>query len=88
MFRSKMSRLRNASREYDGLYFPKVIPPRTVSTEDLLKEISRNCSLKRSDLIAVLTELSEFLLHHLPKVYVCRAREDALQGTAYYGERY
>lgn len=60
-----MTRLRNSSREYDGLWFPKAVHPRTVTTEDLLKEIPRNCSLKRSDLLAALNELSEFLLHHL-----------------------
>ncbi len=65
MFRFKMTRLRNSSRDYNGLWFPKAVHPRTVTTEDLLKEIPRNCSLKRSDLIAALNELSEFLLHHL-----------------------
>ena len=65
MFRFKMTRLRNSSRDYDGLYFPKAVHPRTVTTEDILKEIPRNCSLKRSDLLAALNELSEFLLHHL-----------------------
>src|SRR5574344_612036 len=65
MFKYQMTKLRNASREYDGLWFPKALHPVTVTTEDLLKEIPRNCSLKRSDLLAALTELSEFLLRHL-----------------------
>ena len=65
MFRFKMTRLRNSSRDYDGLWFPKAVHPITVTTEDLLKEIPKNCSLKRSDLLAALNELSEFLLHHL-----------------------
>ncbi len=60
-----MTKLRNASREYDGLWFPKALHPITVTTEELLKEIPRSCSLKRSDLLAALTELSEFLLRHL-----------------------
>ena len=60
-----MTRLKNSSRDYDGLWFPKAVHSTTVTTEDLLKEIPRNCSLKRSDLIAALNELSEFLLHHL-----------------------
>ena len=60
-----MTRLKNASRDYDGLYFPKAVHPITVTTKDLLKEIPKNCSLKRSDLLAALTELSEFLLRHL-----------------------
>ena len=60
-----MTKLRNASREYDGLWFPKALHPITVTTEELLKEIPKSCSLKRSDLLAALTELSEFLLRHL-----------------------
>ena len=65
MFRFRMTKLRNSSRDYDGLWFPKALHPITVTTKDLLKEIPRNCSLKRSDLLAALTELSEFLLRHL-----------------------
>ena len=60
-----MTKLRNASREYNGLWFPKALHPVTVTTEELLKEIPKSCSLKRSDLLAALTELSEFLLRHL-----------------------
>ena len=65
MFNYQMTKLRNASREYDGLWFPKALHPVTVTTEELLKEIPKSCSLKRSDLLAALTELSEFLLRHL-----------------------
>ena len=65
MFRFRMTRLKNSSREYHGLYFPKALHQITVTTEDLLKEIPKGCSLKKSDLLAALTELSEFLLHHL-----------------------
>ena len=61
----KKSRLKNISRDYDGLWSPKTVHPITVTTKDLLKEIPKNCSLKRSDLLAALAELSEFLLHHL-----------------------
>ena len=60
-----MTRLKNSSREYNGLWFPKALHQITVTTEDLLKEIPKGCSLKKSDLLAALTELSEFLLHHL-----------------------
>ena len=65
MFKFRMTRLKNSSRKYDGLWFPKAVHTVTVTTEDLLKEIPRSCSLKKSDLLAALTELSEFLLHHL-----------------------
>jgi len=65
MFKFRMTRLKNPSREYDGLWFPKAVHTVTVTTENLLEEIPRSCSLKKSDLLAALTELSEFLLHHL-----------------------
>ncbi len=60
-----MTKLKNFSREYNGLWFPKAVHTVTVTTEDLLKEIPKGCSLKKSDLLAALTELSEFLLRHL-----------------------
>jgi hypothetical protein len=63
MFKFRMTRLKNPSREYDGLWFPKALHTVTVTTEDLLKEISRSCSLKKSDLLAAFTELSEFLMN-------------------------
>ena len=65
MFRFRMTRLKNSSREYNSLWFPKAVHTVTVTTEDLLKEITKGCSLKKSDLLASLTELSEFLLRHL-----------------------
>ena len=58
-----MTRLKNPSREYDGLWFPKAMHTVTVTTEDLLEDIPRSCSLKKSDLLAALTELSEFLMN-------------------------
>jgi len=52
---------RDAFREYDGLWFPKAVHTVTVTTEELLKEIPGSCSLKKSDLLAALAELSELL---------------------------
>jgi len=63
MFKFRMTRLKNPSREYDGLWFPKAMHTVTVTTEDLLEDIPRSCSLKKSDLLAALTELSEFLMN-------------------------
>ena len=37
-----MSRLKNTSRDYDGLCFPKVVHPKTVTTEDFLSEIPKS----------------------------------------------
>jgi len=36
-----MSRLKNTSLDYDGLWFPKAVHPRTVTIEDLLSENPR-----------------------------------------------
>jgi hypothetical protein len=38
MFNDKMAILRNASREYHGLWFPKTLHTVTVTIEDFLKK--------------------------------------------------
>ena len=65
MFKFRMTKLKNSSRDFDGLWFPKAEHARTVRTDDLLEEIPKNCSLKKSDILAVLAELSEHLILNL-----------------------
>lgn len=48
-----------------GRYKAVAVHYNTVDTERLCQEIQDNCSLKKSDVIAVLTELSELLVRHL-----------------------
>ena len=48
-----------------GRYKAVAVHYQTVDTARLCKEIQDNCSLKRSDVKAVLAELSELLVRHL-----------------------
>ena len=65
MFKYRLTKLKNSSRDYDGLWYPKAVHTRTMKTKKLLKDIPRQCTLKRGDILAVMTELSEYLIYHL-----------------------
>ena len=46
---------------YRGCWFAHAVNLGTVETDELATIIERNCTLKRSDVMAVLTELSEVI---------------------------
>ena len=48
-----------------GRYKAVAVHYQTIDTERLCREIQNNCSLKKSDVKAVLSELSELLVQHL-----------------------
>lgn len=48
-----------------GKWYAKAVVTGTVTTEDLSEVIQRNCSMKRSDVNAVLTELVEVMQDNL-----------------------
>ena len=48
-----------------GKWFARAVNLGTVETDDLAAIIERNCSVKRSDVLAVLTELGEVLRDQL-----------------------
>ena len=48
-----------------GRYKAVAVHYNTIDTKRLSQEIQDNCSLKKSDVVAVLTELSELLVRHL-----------------------
>lgn len=48
-----------------GKYFAKTVRGNDVNLQDLAEEAARNCSLKKSDVIAVVTELEEMMSHRL-----------------------
>ena len=55
-------RLRQDNQErsrYRGCYFARAVNLGTIETDELARIIECNCSLKRSDVLAVLTELSD-----------------------------
>lgn len=63
------------SKNY-GKYLGRAIHPTQVSLADLATIIERNCSMKRSDVVAVLTELVEVMRDKLQSS--CRVRVDGL----------
>lgn len=48
-----------------GKYFGHVVTNGEVGMKELANEIQQNCTLKKSDVVAVLTELQEAIKHHL-----------------------
>lgn len=48
-----------------GKYFPKIQHPFVVTSEKIAMDIQQNCSVKRSDIDAVIVELGEALFNNL-----------------------
>ncbi len=51
--------------EMYGKWYAKMVVKDVIQTEDIADVIQRNCSIKRSDVMAVLTELSEVISDQL-----------------------
>ena len=57
-------RLRQDNRrvsKYPGKWFAHAVNLRTVDTDEVARIIERNCSVKRSDVLAVITELGDVM---------------------------
>ena len=59
IYRLQQDNRRNA--QHRGYWYPKTVNLGTVGTDELAAQIQRNCSVKRSDVRAVLTELAEVI---------------------------
>jgi predicted histone-like DNA-binding protein len=59
LFRLQQDNRKNA--QHKGYWYPRTINTGTIETEELASIIQRNCSMKRSDVYAVLIELGEVL---------------------------
>lgn len=57
--------VRDNREESDHLYYGRAVHLNTIQTNDLADIIQRNCSMKRSDVLAVLTELVEVMSDQL-----------------------
>ncbi len=51
--------------DYDHLFYARAVQTNTINTEGLAEIIQRNCSMKKSDVVAVLTELVEVMTDQL-----------------------
>lgn len=63
--RYKLVKRNNATLPSNGKYVAKAVHLNTVTSEEIAREIERNCSAKVSDVLLVLTELQETLREHL-----------------------
>jgi len=61
----KLMQCTNTKSAYNGYYFAKAVMTDEVNLEALSERIQRNCSMKKSDVLAVLTELVEVLRDEL-----------------------
>ena len=67
---------KNIKSKNHGKFLARAVHPNSVSLADLASIIERNCSMKRSDVVAVLTELVEVMRDKLQNS--CRVRVDGL----------
>ena len=55
----------NKKSAYKGKWYARAVMTKTVETAELAERIERNCTVKRSDVVAVLTELIEVMRDEL-----------------------
>jgi len=62
----------NTKSTYNGYYFAKVVHTDEITLDKLSERIQRNCSMKKSDVVAVLTELVEVMKDELQASHIVR----------------
>lgn len=60
MFKNKVS-----SQKTQNMWYAKAVVRQSLHTDDMAEIIQRNCSMKRSDVLAVLAELTEVMREQL-----------------------
>lgn len=55
-----------------GLWYARAIHPQVIETDALAERIQRNCTVKRSDVVAVLSELVEVMQDELQQSRVVK----------------
>ena len=61
----KLMQNANEDSEYFGQYYAKAVHTDEINLEKVAERVQRNCSMKKSDCLAVLTELVEVLKDEL-----------------------
>lgn len=61
----KKYQMKNKSSKSDGKWFARAAQTETVDINALAEEMEQNCTLKRADIVAVLSELSVTMKRHL-----------------------
>ena len=72
MINYKLMKNNNASSANYGRYYAKAVHTQTVDLDTLAERIQRNCTAKKSDCLAVLTELVEVLHDELMASHVVK----------------
>jgi len=65
---------RREASAYRGQWFARAVNMRTVETDELAALIERNCTVKRSDVLAVLTELGDVVRQQLASSHRVRLK--------------
>ena len=61
----KLYRENRASSRFNGQWYARAVHTGTVDIDDLAEEMQANCTVKRADIVAVLSELVETMKKHL-----------------------
>ena len=72
MISYRLMKNNNASSANYGRYYAKAVHTETVNLDTLAERIQRNCTAKKSDCVAVLTELVEVLKDELMASHVVK----------------
>ena len=68
---------------YKGKYFARAVNLGTIETDELARLIERNCSVKRSDVLAVLAELSDVIAQKLADSHRVRLADPTQYNNTY-----
>ena len=61
----KLYRENRESSRFNGQWYARAVHTGTVDIDDLAEEMQANCTVKRADIVAVLSELVETMKKHL-----------------------
>jgi len=61
----KLQQCTNTKSAFNGYYYAKVVITDEVTLATISERVQRNCSVKKSDVVAVLTELTEVIKDEL-----------------------
>lgn len=61
----KKYQLKNSTSRFNGKWYARAVQTETVDINTLADEMEQNCTLKRADIVAVLSELSVTMKRHL-----------------------
>ena len=61
MLTYKLKQYKNSNSSYNNFYYPRAVVTGEINLNQIVDKVQQNCSLKRSDVMACLTELVEVM---------------------------